>query len=161
MTETAADTRTFVPDGVDLRSYRKAACELRAASTREAAASHVGNMAEIAENCGKSLRGRPRSELEHLSPEAWEDIATWLALMAATLRGDVTSITPPDEHGAWLQVQEDLQEAWRNLGAATSRVEWAAAWYVGLRGALDQDIPAGFARRQVAETAASIMDAPW
>ena len=156
MTVTATET---YPEAIDFALYGRMMTELRAAGSRETAASITGAISDWAGDTAEILRGmRPQDE-EHLDSCAWSDTSTWLRLIAEALKGEMKAAEPPGRQW-WLSVPENEWRPWQDLADADGRREWAAAWSV-LRPSLEDSTVRPFTRQQVTTVARAVIDAPW
>jgi hypothetical protein len=191
-TETAEATETAVsatgqdplavsghayPDGavtVAAEAYWWHLGQLRLASSRAQAADRAQYLAQAAGKVAAALTGHPEATPDtHADPLAWTDISTLLGGLAIALGG------VPIDSGSYPDALDGPYHGWEDLAGASTRREFAAAWYpfaqefwqrVGLDGTAGQDdksesdgelLLRAFAVAQVARAAAAIIDAAW
>jgi hypothetical protein len=141
---------------------------LRLASSRVQAADRARALARAAGKVAAALSGHPEAVPDtHADPLAWTDISTLLGGLAIAL-----------DHGSYPDALDGAYHGWENLAGATTRREFAAAWYPFARefrqragldctaakdnGTRDEDEPLrAFAVAQVTTAAAAIIDAAW
>lgn len=137
---------------------------LRESTSRARAVHHVQALADAAIQIAAGLAGTPEAaEDTALDPVAWADIATYLLRLAVALAGD--TVGPED---TWEFSEADRGD-WEDLAGATSRAEFAAAWYPireHLRALAAYENGDGLLLRaftvtQVTSVAASVIDAHW
>jgi hypothetical protein len=141
---------------------------LREAPTRERAAARVQSLASAADQIAAALTGLPEAAPDtHRDPVAWTDIATYLTCLARALQ--YSQMNFGDRVGLSSELDQD---GWDVLASATTRREFAAAWYPIREDLVElAALPAddgdrsprlrSFTAAQVIRAAATLIDAPW
>jgi PHD/YefM family antitoxin component YafN of YafNO toxin-antitoxin module len=147
---------------------------LRLATSRAQAADRAQRLAQAAGKVAATLTGHPEGAPDtHADPLAWTDISTLVGGLAIALGGVRI------DHGSYPDALDGPYDGWGDMAGATTRREFAAAWYpfaqefrqrAGIDGTTaqddgtrDDDVPAlrAFAVAQVTRAAAAIVDAAW
>jgi hypothetical protein len=150
---------------VEAEGYWWHLARLRESTSRENAAGHALALARAADHIGSALSGTAGAVPDTArDPLAWMDLATYLTRLAQALHGGC--LYPDGNRDA----SDGDHWEWEDLAAASTRKEFAAAWYP-IAGNLRQLAEPGedgesprlraFTAAQAARAAAAIIDAPW